>query len=292
MYSGDELIQTTKKNFKVKKILNNSSIIVSDMYKEFVIISKGIGFGLAQNKTLPKGTPYERVYKFSPGVNQFSRLTNGYDDTIIEIVMDTIQLIVEYDINKMQGSDLLSISDHLAAAYTRIVNGEAIKSFFSYEIRALYPESFQKSDRICKKIEAKYDIEIPLAEISYIALHIQNLHSDESKQAIDNLNIIILDIYALLCDRYGFSIAHDDLNYLRFITHLRFLVEGAMRKKRHLTQNVNDALFDSYPQFVKITDEIIEIIESVLKIELSKQENTYILLHLVNLLDEMDEERI
>ena len=279
----------TKKNFKIKKILNNSSLIVQDLYKEYVLIGKGIGFGLIANDTLPKGTVYTRVYKSTVGINQFSNLISGYEDDIVSIVMDTIQLIVEYDNDQLQAEDLLSISDHLAAAYTRINKGQPIQSFFSYEIKALYPESFEKSNRICEQIEARYKIKIPIAEISYIALHIQNLSSKENKKNVENLNIIISEIQILLTEKYNFQIIPEDINYLRFITHLRFLVEGATQNKRPLNQNINITLSNTYPKYTKITSEIVDIITNTLDIPLFKEENIYLVLHLVNILDEPNE---
>ncbi|MDH6365924.1 MULTISPECIES: PRD domain-containing protein [Breznakia] len=276
-------MQQTTKNYKVKKVLNNSSLIVHDRFREYVIIQKGIGFGIKADMQIKKGTPYERMYSSPLGSNQFSNVVNGFNDEIISIVMDTVQLIVAYEENGVNHTTFVTLANHLAATYTRILNGEAIKQFFSYEIKALYPESYDKAQKISQAIYRKHELMIPDAEVSYIALHIQNIQSGE--KSIDLLNAIISEVYDLLTITYKFDIKNDDLNYLRFITHLRFLVEGTEQEKRQLNEHVNDALVKSYPEYTGICDDILQIIEDLTGVKLAKQERVYILIHLVNMLE-------
>ncbi len=275
------MMKITGKNYKIKKILNNSSLIVNDHFHEVVLIGKGMAFGLRSDGILPKGTRYEQKYQSSNGVNQFSTLISGYSDLTIQLVMDTIQLIVSLDTSEFKNNDLLSISDHLAAAFTRIQNGEAIKSFFSFETKALYPESYEKALRIAAVINERYTFVIPEAEISYIALHIQNLNSDAAKRNVELLAAIIDDVYELLAIQYQVNVQENN-NYLRFLTHLRFLIEGTLNYKTALDQEVNDLLMRTYPNHAIVARKIIEIVESHLHVLLSQKEVYYILIHLVN----------
>lgn len=283
-------MKQTEKSYKIKKILNNSSLIVNDFFHEIVFIGKGIAFGLAPRDILPKGTAYEQRYQSSNRFNQFSTLMSGYSDLTIQLVMDTIQLIVSFDVAEFKNNDLLSISDHLAATYTRIQNGEAIHSFFSFEIKALYPDSYEKAEIIAQKISLKYNIVIPEAELSYIALHIQNLNSETARRNVELLTIIVSDIYDLLSVKYHVNLEANSTNYLRFLTHIRFLVEGALNQKSPLNDDVNQVLLKTYPKHAQVSHEIVQIIENHLNIALSEKETFYILIHLVNVADMIGED--
>lgn len=276
-------MKVTTKNYKIKKILNNSSLIVSDAFHEIVFIGKGIAFGLTTKEVLKKGTQYDQKYQSSNRLNQFSTLISGYSDLIIQMVMDTIQMIVANDNSEFRNRDLISISDHLAATYARIQKGEPIKSFFSFETKVLYPDVYEKAMRIAKVLELKYDIDIPEAEVSYIALHMQNLKSDKARENVEILTMIISDIYDLLTIEYKINLEQNSNNYLRFLTHLRFLVEGALNNKILLTTEVSDVLTKSYPLHTEIARKIIVILTEHLNIALSEKEMYYIIIHLVNI---------
>lgn len=275
-------MKKTQKNYKIMKILNNSSLIVNDTFFEIVFIGKGIAFGLKNNDELPAGTSYERKYQSPISRSQFSHIISGYQDKIIEMVMDTIRYILKYDGNRLEQQDLIYISDHLAAAYTRILNGEAIDSFFSYEIKALYPDSYEIAGRISNRISTLYGISIPMAETSYIALHIQNLTSKTAKENIEVMNVIVREVSDLLHQEFKEEFDYESLNYSRFITHLRFLIEGLINNKQPLSNDVTDALIKGYPHHAEVAKNIAQIISNELNLKVPEEEIFYLLIHVIN----------
>lgn len=273
-----------EKTYKVKKVLNNSSLIVNDFLYEIVILGRGIGFGKKEGDQLPKYTPYDKMYKLSTQTTEFNRIINGFDSDIVEMVMETIHLITEHDQNTFTTNNLISLADHLAAAYTRIQKGEAILTFFTHEIKALYPVSYEKAKILCDTITIKYGLEIPLAEVTYIALHIQNLDFSKSTVDVNVLNGIIFDIENLMSHQFKVNLDKDSTHYARFITHIRFIIESAMSNKKALNDEVNRLIIESYKDEVIMAEEIIKIIESDLGVELAREELSYIVIHLVNII--------
>lgn len=278
-------MKLTEKSFKIKKILNNSSLIVHDRFHEIVLIGRGIAFGMRTGDILDKGTSYEQRYQSSNRFDQFTTLLTGYSDLVIQMMMDTIQMIVEDDQAQFQSNDFRSIADHLAVSYTRIQKGEAIHSFFSFEIKALYPAAYQKSEEIAHRINLKYNFTIPEAEVGYIALHIQNLSTKRDTNDVELMTVIISDIYDLLTVKYDINLESKSSHYLRFLTHIRFLVEGALSHKKTLGAQVDQMLLKTYPKEAIISQEIVDIVESRMGIHISKEELIYILIHLVNVRD-------
>ncbi|QIK68941.1 PRD domain-containing protein [Erysipelothrix sp. HDW6C] len=278
----------TSKNFTIKRILNNSSLVGSDSISEIVIMGKGIGFGYKAGDVLPQGTPYDKAYKLSNQTNEFNRIINGFDDEIVAMVMDTIQLISEYGVNKFTTPDLITLADHLAATYTRIIKDEAINSFFSHEIRALYPDAYEKSKTLCSSISEKYSIIIPDAEVSYIALHIQNISDKLTRENLDKLNGIVWEIEQLITKKYELELNKDTVHYSRFLTHIRFIIESALSNKKALNEQVNTLLISSYKKQAEIAEDIIGIIEKEMNIHMEKEELAYIVIHLVNIIGEIE----
>ncbi|CAM4179537.1 PRD domain-containing protein [Erysipelothrix inopinata] len=277
-------MNTLNRNYKVKRILNNSSLIASDLFFEVVIMGKGIAFGLKPNDTLKRGVEYDKMYKLLTQTNEFNRIINGFDDHIVDMVMDTVAAIGSHGYRELQTQHFITLSDHLAAAYTRILRGEPIVSFFSLEIKALYPQSYDRAVELAKTIESKHDLKIPEAELTYIALHIENLTSKHASTQLDALNVLIGDINELLDLTYHVKFDRNTVHYSRFLTHIRFIIEGALANKRTLSSGVNEALISAYPTHVEIAGKIIEMINKEMNIQLDNNELSYLVIHLVNIL--------
>lgn len=272
-----------KKDLEIKKVLNNSSLIATDLFNEYVLMGRGIAFGKKESQTLSKGTEFDKMYKLSMRSTEFNRIVNGYDSDIVDRVMGTIHLITAHDNDTFTGTKLVSLADHLAGTFLRIERDEPIKSFFTHEIKALYPVSYDKSLEICNTVEELYKVEIPDTEVSYIALHIENLNVKNGLK-VDLLNSIIFEVEDLIVRQNGYTIDKDSIHYSRFITHIKFIIESYMSNKKPLGEDVSGILKQTFVNQAAIADGIVSIIEHELNISLDSQESTYLLIHLINII--------
>ena len=279
----------TLKNYRIKHILNNSSIIVDGSTTERILLGKGIGFGYKPADTLPIGTEYEKSYHLLAKASDFHRIINGYDDVIVEMVMDTIQQITSLNTGEFTTNDLVTIADHLAAMFLRLSNGEAILSFFSQETKTIYPGSFAKANDITKIIEEKHNVVIPEAEVAYIALYLENLGGRKTKKEVEQISIILEEMRELFEEENNLNIDRDSLAYSRFLIHIHLLVQSSSFRKTSLNSAINKAILSTYTEYTAIAKQLITIIERQVEHDLSESELIYLVIHLVNLFEERED---
>lgn len=279
----------TQKKHIVRHILNNSSIIVDGYMTENILMGKGIGFGRKPGDTLPVGTEYEKSYQLLDKANDFHRIINGYDEHIVLMVMDTIQHIIERNNGEFNEHDFVTIADHLAAMFSRVLNGEAIISFFANETRTLYPKSFKKAEEISDIIHEKYEVHLPEAEIAYIALYLENLSSIKSKQEVEQTTSILeqMDEMFKLSDHR--NIDKNSIAYSRFLIHIQLLIQSTQFRKVPLDTTISHAILKTYHEYCMLAESIIQIIEEETDKKLGESELIYLVIHLVNLFENRED---
>lgn len=275
----------TEKEYTVKHILNNNSVIVDGYLNETILIGKGLGFGRKPGEVLNKGLEYEKAYQLLNKATEFSRIVNGYDENIVVMVMDTIQQIMEQNSDEFTMNDFVTIADHLAAMFERILKGEAILSFFSHETRTLYPASFARANDIARLIEKDHGVILPEAEVAYIALYLENLISAKSKREVEKMSVIIEGIRDVLEEQNDLIIDKEMLAYSRFLIHINMIVKSSTFHKSTLSPTISKAILSTYTVYAKIGKQIIETIEAEVDHKLSESELVYIVIHLVNLFE-------
>lgn len=278
----------TKKKYKIKHILNNSSIIVDGLITEQILIGKGIGFGKKPNDTLPMGTKYEKSYQLLANASNFHRIINGYDEKTVEMVMDTIHQITSHNSGEFTTRDLVTIADHLAAMFERIKEGEAIFSFFSTETKTIYPDSFQRATEIADIIYDIHGVTLPEAEIAYIALYIENLNSAKTKKEVEQMSSILVQLDELFEQETEHNIDKESLAYSRFLTHIHLLVKSEKFRKISLNSTINNAILQTYDNYKNLAWNIVKVIENEVERSLGDYELIYIIIHLVNLFEEKE----
>ena len=279
----------TNRKSKILHVLNNSSIIIEGMLTEIVFIGKGIGFGRKPGDILPEGVEYDKSYHLLTKTNDFHRIINGYDDSIVVMVMDTIEEIIRHNTGDFTTNDLVVIADHLAAMFERLLKGEAVISFFATETKTLYPESFEKAQSVVNIINKQYDIDIPDAEIAYIALYLQNLSSTKSKKEIEQMSAIIVGMDDLFTQADYINIDKESIAYSRLLIHIHLLIQPLKFKKSALSPAISKAILGTYKNYTETAKEIIRIIEHETNTKLNKAELVYVVIHLVNLFEPYDE---
>lgn len=280
---------TTRKKYKIKHILNNSSIIVDGIITEQILMGKGIGFGKKPGDTLAIGTKYDKSYQLLANTSNFHRIINGYDEKIVEMTMDTIRQITLHNTGEFTTRDLVTIADHLAAMFERIRAGEAIISFFSTETKTIYPDSFEIASNIADIIFKDHNVELPEAEIAYIALYLENLSGSKSKKEVEQMSSILTHLDELFEKDTEHNIDKESLAYSRFLTHIHLLVKTENFRKTSLNNTINNAILQTYSNYRKISEDIIKIIEEEVERSLGDAELVYIIIHLVNLFENREE---
>ena len=83
------------------------------------------------------------------------------------------------DIESLSYNRLMS---HIKYMATRTLKGEPIKLDMNDYIKGRFPESFEISEDICRKLGSELNKEVKEVEIGYLAMHIERVLSDELEE--------------------------------------------------------------------------------------------------------------
>ncbi len=147
------------------------------------------------------------------------------DDLIICVkrIIDYANAKFDFKLNK---SLFFTLVDHLKHAIERSQKGIVFQNRLLIEIQKYYPKEFEIGCYAIQLINKKMNVQLPEEEAGNIAFHIVNAQSEQANMEETMLSVRALkDILAML--GYLFpekKVDKDSMLYLRFVTHLQFLL--------------------------------------------------------------------
>jgi len=274
-------MEKSNESLRIIKILNNSALLVSDTSQSFILLGKGIAFNRKADEILPIGFNYEQRFGLLRSSRSFEQLITQHKPEIIDLVFKTVQEFV-FDENQITPESLVAFCDHIATMYDRVINKESIENPFLMETKTLYPESFKSARFIIDQVNKKYAVEIPDAEIGFIALHLQKISSKDRSINVNVMNNIIFTVTNLLTEKYNYTLDKESVKFAQFITHIKFVVLRLVRKESP-NNEMTEIILNKYSQAKPLASEIVKIIEEETSSVLNIDELAYLMLHVSRL---------
>ena len=255
----------------IKNINNNVAICVDDNGHEVVAMGKGIGFSKP---------PYEvdlskidRTYYSLD--SHYVTLLSEIPEEVIDVTLEIVEKGSDYLGVNLSRTFWFSLCDHINFAIERVSQG--------IEPQNLYEKEMLLGKWAINHIEKRLSIQLPLSEVSGIALHFINAEQmttigtqkDEITHFIDDITEIVESEMNIIIDR-------NDFNYSRFVTHLKYLLKRSTRLNETNSENVKlyDEVYEKFPELRKTIEKIKLYILAELNIEPSKEELLYLVIHI------------
>lgn len=263
----------------IKNINNNVAICVDDNGHEVVAMGKGIGFSKP---------PYEvdlskidRTYYSLD--SHYVTLLSEIPEEVIDVTLEIVEKGSDYLGVNLSRTFWFSLCDHINFAIENVKNGLVISNPMTNEIKHLYEKEMLLGKWAINHIEKRLSIQLPLSEVSGIALHFINAEQmttigtqkDEITHFIDDITEIVESEMNIIIDR-------NDFNYSRFVTHLKYLLKRSTRSNETNSENVKlyDEVYEKFPELRKTIEKIKLYILAELNIEPSKEELLYLVIHI------------
>ena len=274
-------MEKSNEALRIIKILNNSALLVNDTKQSFILLGKGIAFNRKADDILPIGFEYEQRFGLMRSSKSFEQLISQHKPEIIDLVIKTVEEFM-FDENQITAEALVAFCDHIATMYDRVVKHEAIENPFLMETKTLYPESFKSASLLINQVNQKYRVEIPEAEIGFIALHLQKISTMDKGINVNVMNNIIFTVTNLLSEKYNYILDKESVKFAQFITHIKFVVLRLVRKESP-NNEMTDIILNKYSYFKPLASEILKIIEEETESKLSIDELAYLMMHVSRL---------
>jgi len=269
---------------RVKKVFNNNVVLViNNDNEEQIVMGKGIGYQ-KYPRDLIEENKIEKKFIFTndESLNNFDTLVNRIPLNHIELASEIIQMGKEFLDYKLNDNILITLSDHISYMIKRLDEGLVFSNPLQWEIKQIYPEEYEFSQKALDYLKEKIGKKIPDSEAAFITLHFANAHL-ETKNMEETLLLtkIIDNVLDIVKYNYGIEINEYSFDYTRFVTHLRYFV------KRQLSGEIVDGdtsllsivklkYADDYNCSVKIK----KFLESTYGWKITESELLYLTLHL------------
>ena len=211
---------------------NNVAVATDDQGRTCVVFGKGVGFPKAPYDLKDESVIARRFYEFDESLMPMVA-------TLSEDVLNAASEIVQEarsQLNCTLNPNLaFTLSDHLNYALSRARNGIELEIPLESEVNYVYPREFAVGRFGLLVVKRQCGVELPESEATAIALHLVN--AEGSSQGTGDIDFVvksteIIDrIIAIVESCIEKTIDRDSYSYMRFVTHLRFLIARLMGSK-------------------------------------------------------------
>ena len=264
----------------IKQINNNAALALDGSGMEIVVLGKGIGF---------PAMPYE-LTDLSKIERSFYDVNPVFVDMIAglpqEVLMASADIVEQAEINldcELNPNLSFTLADHLNFALERIAKGIDLTTPLAYDVQHLYPQEYELGLLALDIVQDCTKVRLPDSEAVNVALHLINAearveHTDNVMQMLQ----IIADIDEIVEQQLHIKLDKQSYNYSRFSMHLRYLIQRLSSGKQ--TENIGDVmLYDiarEYPDIYLCAKKISEYLVKTRHWQCSKEEMTYLMLHI------------
>lgn len=271
----------------IKNINNNFAIAIDGAGNQLIVSGKGIGFGEVPRE-LEDITIINRSYYDVD--ESYVSMINEIPEEIINISSKIVDKAREEINNPLSSNIVFTLADHLNFAIERMKKRMSVKLPIIQDIKYLFEREVKIGEYGVNLIWDTLKIYLPKEEAVYIALHIINAEEKNKSESENEDDDIIQMITKIIEEEFNVGINRENINYSRFVSHMHYLLRRGRSKQ--LFKTINEEIYDNlkkeFPKTHECADKVSAYLSSFYGINLNKEENLYLMLH-INRLSSRDE---
>ncbi|WP_130806414.1 PRD domain-containing protein [Senegalia massiliensis] len=270
--------------YKILKILSNNVVLVEKSNQNYILVGKGIGFSRKKGDILKDTQNIENTFISLKGINhsEYDNLISTVDPKIIELTQDIINIISKEINEDLNPNFHLALIDHINFTIKRLKEGIDIVNPFLSETKLLYPKEYYLAKKSVEILIDNLYIDIPEAEIGFIAFHIYGATNNKTKNEAFKNSKIISKIINYVQIKMNINLDKDSFNYVRFVNHLRGVLDR-IKSHKSIENIFLNQLKKDIPYEFKIAYDVAKLIETDSKLKVSEDEIGFMALHLYKL---------
>lgn len=270
-------------SYKIVKTISNNIVLALDINEHEVFLrGKGIGFGRRKGDRVSSES-VEKLFTLVDENEQqlYHQLLKTTSPRLIEIASDMIQYIQSQVDKPLNEHIHVALTDHIAFLVRRCRMGVPIENPFLLETQVLYPKEYAIAEEVMHRLEQELNLRIPASEAGFIALHVITALSIQTLESIQKQAYLIAKMVRIMENHFEQKLDKNNLNYVRLITHFRFVIERVERGEQlDAPQDIMDSIRKAYPECYALSWKIVKSLQQDLRKPISEAEVFYLSLHL------------
>ncbi|HEM5300798.1 TPA: PRD domain-containing protein [Streptococcus suis] len=271
---------------EVKKILNNSLILVENELKQDIIfMAKGIGFRTKVGCTISLDEA-EKIF-ISDGdllTKNMTQLAEKVDAVYFEISKKVIEYANEILSTIFPDYLYLSLTDHISFAVSRFEKQIDLELVDLSELEILYGEEIEIGQYALTLVSKELGVTLFPSEVANIALHFINAQGSKVlPQQAQRVSQITSDILNII--KYHFQLVYniEDVSYIRAVTHIQLLAKRLLNSSllpNEKNEFLHRHIIESCQDEAKCAEKVNTYIQNRFGFLLTNQEEMYLVLHI------------
>ena len=272
---------------RIKKIFNNNVVLVIDAKGlERILMGRGIAFKKRVGETVEKDKIEKTFVVDSPNVaDRFVQLIEEVPVNRLEMT----ELIIKNAEKQLQrafdGNTYIGLADHINYAVNRFRKGETIRNALLLEIKKFYSKEYAAGMKALETIAYYEGLDLYEDEACFIALHFinggMNSNTAQTLLTAEMLQKVVL----IIEDCLGIELDTESLNYVRFVTHLKFFIQRVIidEPRREAEPEMFGQVVRFYPQATESVGIIKKYLQEKVNCQIYPEEEMYLILHVQRL---------
>lgn len=272
---------------KIVKVINNNVVSSKDMDgNEIILMGKGIGFKAKEGDEVYQ-EQIEKIFRMdnSNALSRFQEVLSAMPMENIQVSSEIIEYATQTVGKKLNQNIYITLTDHINFAIERFNRGMNYDNPLLWDVKRFYPSEYLIGEYAVALINKKLHTSMTEDEAAVIALHVLNAEYDTSMKETLNIPTMIHDILEIVKEFRGKPFVEEGHDFQRFVTHLKFLAQRTCTNQqlRETDANLTNMVAQSYKEEHQCTRRIEKYILQKYRHTLSKEEITYLTLHIKRL---------
>lgn len=271
---------------KLVKVLNNSALIVEDHGYEKIVLGRGIGFGLSIGDDVD-AAKVDRIFSMDSesDKNRLIELIREIPDAYLEVSEEIIMYAQSVLKKEISDSIYVTLTDHISFVIERCKKNQLPSNPLKYDVQRFYSKEYHIGKKAVELLEDEFDVSLNNDEAAMIAMHIVNAELDTNMYTGTEVIQLMDDIMQIIRYHLKMDFDEESMNYQRLVTHLKFFIQRVITREQYEEHNpLYEIVKENYPDAYECILRIKEFIEKTREFHVSKDECTYLMIHIQRLL--------
>lgn len=270
---------------KVLRVFNNNIVATrTDDNKDAIAQGAGIGFQKKPGDTIDANKIERMYYILDEHMSKFNEL---FDQTpieyfqIAEMIMEEVKKQLHVNLSNQI---VIALTDHIYFAVQRQQEGVQLPNLMISEIRTMYRDEYKLALWSLDIIEQITGIRLDEDEAGYITMHIVNATMQSTTDKTTGILLFTKGVLDVIRQEFNIKLDTDQLDATRLITHLKFLAQRIFYGESNDLNEVEDMyelLIHKDARLKSCIQKVTAYIAQTFNYTLSKQEQVYLMIHLL-----------